>query len=68
MDANCEKCKFWKHDDKIPSTGFCRRYAPRPISTHPVDGPDFVDAVWPRTKDMDLCGEWQTKIEIHEDS
>jgi hypothetical protein len=27
-----------------------------------------VDAVWPRTKDMDLCGEWQTKIEIHEDS
>ena len=65
MDLKCETCKFWEEGrSEIPSVGLCYRYAPRPEIIHPVEGPEFMDAIWPRTKDKEWYGEWTAKVEI----
>ena len=67
MNINCETCKFWQQgDSEIPSMGLCHRYAPRPVVSHPVKGPESMDAIWPRTKDEEWCGEWIAKIGVEE--
>jgi hypothetical protein len=60
----CKRCKYWSEESDIPSTGLCRRYAPRPIAGHPIEGPESSDAIWPRTKPEEWCGEWHAKPEV----
>lgn len=65
MDINCEGCKYWeKKESEIPFMGLCHRYAPRPMTTHPLEGPQSMDAIWPRTKNDEWCGEWKAKVDI----
>ncbi|MBN2061602.1 MAG: hypothetical protein JW882_14420 [Deltaproteobacteria bacterium] len=64
METNCENCKFWQGEIDIPSMGLCRRYAPRPGHRNPLEGPESIDCLWPRTKKDDYCGEWLAKVEI----
>lgn len=66
MDTNCENCKFWGLDGKIPATGYCRRYAPRPEVIPPIEEIGSRDTVWPRTKDSEWCGEWETQVVVKE--
>jgi hypothetical protein len=68
MDLHCENCKFWEQEESdIPSMGLCHRYAPRPVATHPVKGPESMDTVWPRTKGEEWCGEWKAKVEVNDE-
>jgi len=62
VKINCENCKYWDSDKDIPFMGVCYRYA------HPVEGPESMDATWPRTKNEDWCGEWSAKMEIQKDA
>jgi hypothetical protein len=64
MDNICERCKFWEEDGDIPNFGSCRRYAPKAVVSHPIDGPDSMDTIWPRTKNNEWCGEWDPKQQI----
>ena len=66
MNTDCENCKFWQQDNEISYMGLCRRHAPHPPATHPVESPGSMDAIWPRTKNEDWCGEWQAKVETGE--
>lgn len=65
-ETNCEDCKFWQVENNLTSTGSCHRYAPRPAVSHPIAGPESMDAVWPRTKNEEWCGEWQAKVGLEE--
>lgn len=53
-DKRCDTCLFWH---EIPPEGEanneCRRCAPLPGSGR--------QAVWPKTKARDFCGEWKKK-------
>lgn len=71
--GECRQCRFWEifpADDA--DYGFCRRYAPRPLSL-PV--PAAIDlqkrdltfllgcqVVWPQTSRDDSCGEYAPEI------
>ena len=65
MDLRCETCRFWEGGiSEVASLGLCHRYAPRSLARHPIEGPEFLDAVWPRTKEKEWCGEWAAKMEV----
>ena len=64
----CENCRSWQEEETIPYMGQCRRYAPRPEATPPVESPESMDAIWLRTRCEDWCGEWRAKIELGDES
>ena len=65
MDTNWENCKFWEQKESgIANMGLCHFYAPRPTIIHPVESPDSMDAIWPRIKNDELCGEWKAKVKV----
>jgi hypothetical protein len=57
----CQTCKFW--NSSKGETGFCRRYAPKPVQEILVDNTPakLSYANWAITFDTDWCGEWQKK-------
>jgi hypothetical protein len=62
----CEACKFWEEDQQLPEMGFCHRYAPTPKGHNPMGEDESIDAIWPRTKKQEWCGEWSAKVEVEE--
>ncbi len=67
MSMKCEDCRFWEQDGEHTFLGFCRRYAPRPALSTPMEGAGAMDAIWLRTKSEERCGEWVAKIEVQEE-
>jgi hypothetical protein len=66
-ETYCKNCRFWRKslNEKTPSVGECRRYAPSPRSLLlPREGPEEgvqsdLDAHWPVTWDDEWCGEFE---------
>lgn len=50
--GRCRDCLFFVKNSK--STGFCHRYAPRPL-------PGTEEWFWPMTFADESCGEWRKK-------
>lgn len=49
-EMSCDRCAWWEGlGDGI---GQCRRYAPRPRTSH-------ADVVWPITEEHEFCGEFE---------
>ena len=61
-DVYCEDCAYWK---KIPRNddgfGWCRRYAPRPITYILTDENvhEAYDVQWPMVDSWGFCGEYK---------
>ena len=57
VNALCSNCRFWQpvespmNQNEKPTDGFCRAYPP-------------VPKPWPKTKNLDWCGNWQIKSSI----
>jgi hypothetical protein len=51
----CDHCKFWEFSKE--STGYCRRYAPRPSIVNISKG-ETIDIIQPITSSDDWCGEF----------
>jgi len=54
--TTCSKCKHWRKTGQgnAQAYGECRRSAPSPSTT----GGPMLEPVWPRTLDIDGCGEF----------
>lgn len=61
----CYCCKFWKAISGATwfGFGFCRRYAPRPVSLGGLSDvsydPEHIMGEWPKTAGEDYCGEFE---------
>jgi hypothetical protein len=49
MENKCLRCRLWDQKLNSPSTGLCRKYAPR----------ENYIGNWPDTKKEDWCGEFE---------
>ena len=49
----CETCKWWDRYPAQPTSGDCRRYAPRPS--------EYI-ADWVEVEITDWCGEYSRKM------
>ncbi|MBL8793226.1 MAG: hypothetical protein JNM56_04925 [Planctomycetia bacterium] len=55
----CQNCRYWKPDQQLGGVvGECRRRSPLPL-TAPEDALEAVYGHWPRTADVDFCGEFE---------
>lgn len=55
MTATCKQCKHWAASAAASAArGICRRYAPRPLTTHAP----AAATQWPETAATDTCGDF----------
>lgn len=65
----CGTCRFWRGPIGSNDGGWCRRYAPRPLTIaeyrdDDVETPSFVREVeFPITEEWEWCGEHEPKGE-----
>lgn len=59
LERICQKCRFFEAGAGFKE-GYCRRYAPRPVSVMD-DGGQPADCItfFPRVHVEDFCGEWE---------
>ena len=71
-ERRCGTCRWWAASAEDVAFGFtgplyCRRRAPMPLSiTITLPGSKVGNgpaAAWPRTHDIDWCGEWAAREE-----
>lgn len=58
MRGDCCDCVFFDAIDNQLEEGFCRRYAPKPISISEESEFSSIESRWPKVSYYDYCGEF----------
>ena len=60
----CQHCKFWSNNHPVKGYGYCRRYAPRPVSKEDACATEVMGVIvgWPVTYEDEGCGEFKLDV------